>query len=355
MTFIRQPFSFSIGRRNVGKDQPCYVIAEIGVNHNGDPQIARDLIDACADAKVDAVKFQTFKAEKLVSSSAPKADYQKRTTGEGESQLDMLRRLELSQIDLVNLQAYCAVRGLTFLSTPFDHESVELLHRMGAPAYKTSSGDLTNLPLLRAMASKGTPMLVSTGMATLAEVDGAVRAVREVGCEHLCLLQCVSNYPADPANTNLMAMDTMSRAFGVPVGYSDHTMGHEVTLAAVALGACVVEKHVTLDKGMPGPDHAASIEPDELVQMVRAIRSVESALGTGEKNPSPSEANTASVARRSICAATDLGAGHTLAETDLEIKRPGTGLPSAMLEFVIGRKLKRDIKGGDVLTLSEIE
>jgi N-acetylneuraminate synthase len=264
--------NIQVGNKLIGPGQPVFVIAEAGVNHNGDLKLARALIDVAVEAGADAVKFQTFRAERLATPDAPKAEYQVQTTGNAESQFEMLRRLELSADAHRELQAYCHERGIIFLSTPFDEEAVDLLDESGVAAFKISSGDLTNSPLLEHVASKGKPVILSTGMSELSELIEAVSVLNTAGCENPVLLHCVSNYPADPAEVNLRAMQTMRSAFDVPVGFSDHTQGIDVALAAVALGACVIEKHFTLDRTMPGPDHRASLEPTELRELVRSIR-----------------------------------------------------------------------------------
>ena len=344
-----------IAGRKVGPGQPCLIIAEAGVNHNGDVRLAKQLVDAAVAANADAVKFQTFKAERLVTQQAPKAAYQRRRTGESESQLEMLRRLELSPRAHEELAEYCRQQGILFLSTPFDEESAALLANLHVPAFKIGSGELTNLPLLEYVASKNRPMIVSTGMSTLAEVETAVRAIQRVNNRGLIVLHCVSNYPADPAEVNLRAMQTMVRTFNVPVGYSDHTLGIEVALAAVALGACVIEKHVTLDRTMPGPDQRASIEPDELSALVRGVRMIEVALGDGRKQPTPRETDTAAVARRSLVAARDVPAGGRLTQELIAIKRPGTGLSPALQAQLVGRTAKRSIPAGTLLTWDMVE
>ena len=266
--------AFAIDGRLVGRGQPCLIIAEAGVNHNGSLDLACELVDAARAAGADAVKFQTFKAERLVSVAAPKAAYQKRTTGAEESQLEMIRKLELSETDHRRLLARCREQGILFLSSPFDEQSADFLDELGLSAFKIPSGELTNLPFLAHLAGKGRPLILSTGMACLAEVEAAVQTIAEVGPVPVALLQCVSNYPADPADVNLRAMDTLAVAFGVAVGYSDHVPGNEVAFAAVARGACIVEKHFTLDRSLPGPDHQASLEPDELAALVRGIREI---------------------------------------------------------------------------------
>lgn len=337
--------------RSIGAGQPCFIIAEAGVNHNGDLALAHRLIDVARAAGADAVKFQTFKADQLVTLDAPKAEYQLQQTEADESQYEMLKRLELSAGAFRDLQQHCREAGIRFMSTPFDEDSADLLSELGVTVFKTPSGEITNLPYLAHVARKGRPLIVSTGMATLGEVEAAVNTLRAAGNPAIVLLQCVSNYPADPADVNLRAMQTMAQAFGVPTGFSDHTAGIEVALAAVALGACVIEKHFTLDRAMPGPDHAASLEPDQLAAMIRGIRTVEAALGHGRKEPAASELNTAEVARKSLVAACDLKAGTVLSDSVLAVKRPGTGLPPALRPYVIGRTLRVDVSVGTVIGL----
>jgi N,N'-diacetyllegionaminate synthase len=332
-------------------DQPCFIIAEAGVNHNGSLETARRLIDAAVQAGADAVKFQTFKADRLVTSEAPKAKYQIHTTDATESQYEMLHRLELSFEAHCELMAYCQEKDILFLSSPFDEESADLLMKLEVAAFKIPSGELTNLPFLNYVARKGKPMIVSTGMAHLGEVEAAVHTIEEAGNQDLVLLHCVSNYPAEPADVNLRAMLTMATAFGVPIGYSDHTLGTEVALAAVAMGACVIEKHFTLDRNLPGPDHRSSLEPIELAAMVQGIRKVESALGHGRKEPVPNEAETTAVARKSLVAARDIPAGTKMTEELIAIKRPGTGLPPFMRPYLVGRTARTDIPAGTLLTL----
>jgi N-acetylneuraminate synthase len=338
-----------VGNKLIGPGQPVFVIAEAGVNHNGDLKLARALIDVAVEAGADAVKFQTFRAERLATPDAPKAEYQVQTTGNAEAQFEMLRRLELSADAHRELQAYCHERGIIFLSTPFDEEAVDLLDELGLPAFKISSGDLTNSPLLEHVASKGKPVILSTGMSELSELIEAVSVLNTAGCENPVLLHCVSNYPADPAEVNLRAMQTMRSAFDVPVGFSDHTQGIDVALAAVALGACVIEKHFTLDRTMPGPDHRASLEPTGLRELVRSIRRVETALGNGRKVPTASELETAKVARRSLVAARDIPAGATLERDMVMMRRPGTGMSPAMLNTLLDRRTVRPIAAGTIL------
>lgn len=344
-----------IGDKLIGWHEPVFVIAEAGVNHNGDVTMARSLIDVAADAGADAVKFQTFHADRIATAEAPKAGYQLQTTGEAESQLEMLRRLELSAEAHRQLHSYCSERGIVFLSTPFDEQATDFLDELGLPAFKISSGDLTNSPLLEHVALKGKPVILSTGMSTLEEVTEAVSILRAAGCEDFILMHCVSNYPANPADVNLRAMETMQAEFNVPVGFSDHTEGIEVALAAAAMGACVIEKHFTLDRGLPGPDHRASLEPAELRRLIQGIRRVEAALGDGRKVPAASELETAKVARRSLVAARDIPAGATMEHTMIVLKRPGTGLSPSMQGTIVGRRALRNIAEGSLLTLEMFE
>ena len=331
-----------------------FIIAEAGVNHNGDIKNAKKLIDIAATAGADAVKFQTFKAERLVSATAPKAEYQMQTTDPSESQQEMIRRLELSLEAHQELNSYCQKQGILFMSTPFDKQSVDLLDDLGMPAFKIGSGEVTNLPLLEYIASKGKPLILSTGMSHLGEVDEAVRAIKNAGCDQLILLHCVSNYPANPSDANLKAMETMATAFQLPVGYSDHTPGIEVALAAVALGACVIEKHFTLDKNLPGPDHKASLEPQELEALVKGIRIVEQALGNRLKQPQISESNSRAVARRSLAAVCDIQPGTVITSEILTALRPGSGISPVMIKHLLGRKAKNMIPSGQLIMWSDL-
>lgn len=320
-----------------------FVIAEAGVNHNGDLALARALVDAAVAAGADAVKFQTFVVDRLVSRGAATAEYQRRALGGELSQYEMLARLELSPADHETLAAHCAARGIEFMSTPFDPESARFLQRLGVRRLKISSGDVTNLPMLEVVGVLGLPVILSTGMADLEEVREAVATLRRAGQADLVLLHCVSNYPAEPAHTNLRAMDTLAQAFGTPVGLSDHSLGTAVAIAAVARGAVCIEKHFTLDRALPGPDHQASLLPGELSELVAALRQVESALGDGVKRPVPSELPVRAVARKSLLAARDVPTGSTLGADDVIILRPGTGLPPGALPRVLGRRAARPI------------
>jgi N,N'-diacetyllegionaminate synthase len=348
---VTAPRTIPVGGHQIGGAR-CFVIAEAGVNHNGDLGLARRLVDAAADAGADAVKFQTFRTGALVSAAAPKARYQVETTGGGESQQAMLARLELSAEAHAALMQHAARRGLVFFSTPFDEASADLLEGLGVDLFKVPSGEVTNVPLLRHIAAKGRPVLLSTGMCTLDEVAAAVATIRAAGDPPLAILHCVSAYPAPAEDTNLKAMDTLRARFDCPVGLSDHSLGIEIALAAVARGAALLEKHVTLDRTLPGPDHRASLEPADFAALVRGVRAVESALGDGVKRPMPSELDTRAVARRSLVAARALAAGHRLGPDDIAIKRPGTGIPPADMDRVLGQRLRRGVAADELLDWS---
>jgi len=320
------------------------IIAEAGVNHNGDLHLAERLIVAAADAGADAVKFQTFVADRLVTVTATKADYQKQTTAASESQHAMIRRLELTRPMHERLLAYSQERGISFLSTPFDLPSIDLLAELGLPRFKIPSGEITHLPYLRHIGSFGKPIILSTGMATLGEIETALEVLETAGTgrDQITVLHCNTEYPTPMADVNLRAMLTIRDAFGVAVGYSDHTPGIEIPIAAVALGATVIEKHLTLDRTLPGPDHRASLEPDEFAAMVRAIRNIECALGDGRKRPSPSEAKNKPIARKSLVAAVAIRAGQVFTLENVAVKRPGTGLSPMRWDEVMGRVATRD-------------
>lgn len=325
-------------------ERKVLVIAEAGVNHNGDLALAERLVDVAASAGADFVKFQTFSADRLVTQAAQKAAYQQETTGAGESQYEMLRRLELGHEAHRHLANYCTSKGIGFLSTAFDEESLDFLVSLGIPLIKVPSGELTNLPYLRHVARFGKPVVLSTGMATLAEIGDALAALEAAGLarSHVTVLHCTTEYPAAIGDVNLRAMLTIGNAFGVEVGYSDHTLGIEVAIAAVAMGARVIEKHFTLDKTMPGPDHRASLEPDELTAMVAAIRNVEAALGDGAKVPRPVEERNKLVARKSIVTSVPVRRGELFSPRNLCVKRPGNGVSPMLWDSYIGQPAERD-------------
>lgn len=344
-----------VNGRKIGEGQPSFIIAEAGVNHNGRIELAKKLVDKAVEAGANAVKFQTFRSESLVTPDAPKATYQARTTGSHESQLEMLKKLELPLWAFQELKAYCDQKGILFMSTPFDETCSDFLDEIGMPIVKIPSGELTNVFFLAHVARKKKPMIVSTGMATLDEVEAAVQTIFDAGNNQLVLLHCVSNYPTHPADVNLKAMGTMAKTLKVPVGFSDHTQGIEIALAAVALGAVVIEKHFTLDRRMPGPDHPASLEPEELKKMVASIRHIEAALGNGLKRPCAAEVDTAKIARKSLVASRDIPKGSRLALEWVVVKRPGTGLAPATLPRLVGLKVKTDIPAGTLLALDMFE
>lgn len=321
-----------------------YIIAEAGVNHNGELQKAFQLIDVASDAGVDAVKFQTFNPDSLVTPDAGKADYQKQTTDAQESQHEMLQRLALSHADHYELIKYCKERKVVFLSSPFDIDSVNFLDSLHLPFFKIPSGEITNLPYLRHVASKNKPVVISTGMARMGEVESALRILMDAGLrrEQISILHCTTEYPAPFNEVNLRAMRTMAQAFGCRIGYSDHTPGIEISVAAVAMGATIIEKHFTLDKNMEGPDHKASLEPDELKSLVASIRNVEVALGTGFKEPSLAELKNTTIARKAIVAATDIKPGEIFTEQNLTSKRISmVGISPLRWDEMIGRKAAR--------------
>ncbi|UFJ40050.1 N-acetylneuraminate synthase [Brevibacillus humidisoli] len=355
--------------------QRTFIIAEAGVNHNGSLERAKDLIRVAAEAGADAVKFQTFKAEQIISRHAEKAAYQKQTTGTNESQLDMVKKLELDVSAHIQLKAYCEQYRIQFLSTPFDLESVDLLvQQIHVPTLKVPSGEITNGPLLLKMAQTDLPIILSTGMATLAEVEQALGVLafgytgkqsepsialfrsayssqegQQALREKVTLLHCTTEYPCPYSEVNLRAMDTLSTAFGLPVGLSDHTEGIAVPIAAVARGARVIEKHFTLDKNLPGPDHRASLEPDELAAMITGIRQVESSLGSPVKAPSPSELRNREVVRKSLVAASGIGVGERFREDNLTYKRPGTGLSPMHYWEWLGKTANRLYQADEVI------
>ena len=331
------------------------IIAEAGVNHNGSIEMAKRLIDAAAEAGADYVKFQTFKADRLVSPSAKKAEYQKQNiTDEDDSQYTMLKKLELNEAMHHELITYCQEKNIAFLSTGFDEESVDLLERLGVPLFKIPSGEVTNKPYLQHIARKGKPVILSTGMATMNEVKAALQVLTEewLNKKEITVLHCSTEYPAPVEEVNLKAMLTMRDELGIKVGYSDHTEGIEVPVAAVALGAVVIEKHFTLDRNLPGPDHKASLEPEELKAMVDAIRKVEKAIaGNGKKEPSPGELKNREVVRKSIVAACSISRGETFSRENLTVKRPGNGISPMQWDEVLGQTAKRDFQPDELIEL----
>ena len=330
-------------------DRVC-IIAEAGVNHNGSLSMAKDLIRTAKECGADIVKFQTAKLDSLVSRFAPMAEYQRENTGREESQKEMLKKLLLPFEVFPVLAEYCQSVGIRFLSTPFDLESISFLNHL-QEIWKIPSGEITNLPYLRAVGRTRKPVILSTGMSELPEIAAAVRVLRDNGSGNITLLHCTTEYPAPPEEVNLRAMETLHKEFGLPVGYSDHTRGIEIPIAAAALGAVVIEKHFTLDRGLEGPDHKASLEPDELAEMVRGIRKIESALGDGVKRVTPSEAKNQPVARKSIVAAVPIRKGELLTENMLSVKRPGNGISPMRWDEIIGTYAVRDFQEDELICL----
>ncbi len=329
------------------------IIAEAGVNHNGSMDLAKQLIDKAVEAKVDYIKFQTFKAETLVNKSATQAAYQKKNLGKEESQLEMLRKLELRFEDFSSLNSYCRERGINFLSTPFDFESIDFLASMGMDYMKVPSGEITNLLYLRKIAQVGIPVIMSTGMCRLGDIEAALNVLYAGGMslDDITLLHCNTEYPTPMADVNLRAMDTLRSAFGTKVGYSDHTKGIEVPIAAVATGATVIEKHFTLDKHLPGPDHVASLEPLELKSMVDSIRNIEEAMGTSVKKISASEEKNIAVARKSIVASRPIKTGDLFTEENLTVKRPGNGISPMKWDEIVGLVAKHDFEEDELIEI----
>ena len=335
------------------------IIAEAGVNHNGDIQIAKKLIDVAVDAGVDYVKFQTFKADTLVSPDAKKASYQNKNINDGDdSQYNMLKKLELSHENHLELMNYCSQKNIQFFSTAFDVEGVNYLNDLGLTFFKIPSGEITNYPYIKAVALCGKPVIMSTGMCTEKEIKNALEVLLSFGLkkDQISILHCNTEYPTPMKDVNLKAMLSIQKTFGVQIGYSDHTLGIEVPIAAVALGAKIIEKHFTLDRNLPGPDHVASLEPIELKEMVKAIRNIEQAIsGTGEKLPSDSELKNISIARKSIHVTKDLSIGHILTEDDITSLRPGDGISPMEWENIIGKQLIENKKGFEKLQLNDIK
>lgn len=345
-----------IGQRLVGSDQPCFIIAEAGVNHNGDMRLAHKLIESAHAAGADSVKFQSFVADDLVTSSAPKARYQVETTKDSGGQYEMLKSLELTTDQQAELKTHCEQLGILYLCTPYETKSIDMLDRLGVAAYKIASTDTTNIPFLRYVAKKGKPVILSTGLSSLGEVEAAVEALRSGGLvENLILLHCTSEYPAPVAEVNLRAMLTMQQAFSCPVGFSDHTPGVGASPWAVAAGAVLIEKHFTLDRNMAGPDHRASLEPDELAELVQTVRQIALALGDGVKRPMPSEIPNKLRMQKSLVARQHIPAGTLITEAHLTCKRPATGLLPSWFDRVVGKRAGVDIRADTTLTLAMID
>jgi len=344
-----------IGNKMIGDGYPVFIIAEAGVNHNGDLEIAKRLIDAALEAGVDAVKFQTFKAEHLVTKSAKQAKYQKKNIGRNETQFDMLKRLELKDSYHGILKAYCEEKGVIFLSAPFSVEDANFLDSLGVDAYKIPSGEINNFPYLKHIAKKGKPMIVSTGMSTMKEVHDSFNIIKESGNADLIFLHCTSNYPAKEDSLNMKAISRMKEEIDALVGYSDHSEGVYADIIATSLGACVIEKHFTLDKDMDGPDHAASLNPEELKEMVFAIRQSEAMLGTDKKLCSQEEIDTRDVARKSIIAKVAMDPGTVISEDLITIKRPGTGIPPTDIHLVLGKTVTKRIEEDTLLSKEYFE
>ncbi|HNR50445.1 MAG TPA: N-acetylneuraminate synthase [Deltaproteobacteria bacterium] len=336
------------------KKRGVFIIAEAGVSHNGSLETAKALVRQAGMAGADAVKFQTFRADALAAEGLEKAWYQKKTSNAEESQLSMLRRLELGVEEHRELVRFCRSQRIMFLSTPFDEQSADLLESLGVPMLKIGSGELTNLPFLRHVARKRRPMIISTGMANLGEVEDALEVVLSAGNREITLLHCVTEYPAPPMEVNLRAMQTLHRAFGFPVGYSDHTEGIEIAVAAAALGASVIEKHFTLDRSAEGPDHRSSLDPPMFADMVRAIRNVEDAMGDGRKRPAPCEIKNIPMARRSVVALGAISKGRVITRDLLAIKRPGDGIAPRDMDKIVGLKARRSIPAHKAITWDDL-
>lgn len=331
------------------KERKIFIIAEAGDNHNGDYNLALKLVDKAVEAGADCVKFQTFITENVISKFAEKAEYQKETTGASESQYEMVKKLELSFEQFRSIKKYCQEKNILFLSTPFDLDSIDFLEEIEIPFWKIPSGEITNLPYLEKIAKTGRDIILSTGMSEMEEIENAISILKTNGAGKITLLHCNTEYPTPFEDVNLLAMETLKRAFKVPVGYSDHTVGIEVPIAAAVLGATVIEKHFTLDKNMEGPDHKASLEPEELKQMVTSIRNVEKALGSTIKQPSPSEIKNIEIVRKSIVAKSNIKKGEILTEENLYTKRPGNGINPLYWYELIGTKAVKDFREDELI------
>jgi len=343
-----------IGDRVIGAGNPCFIIAEAGINHNGSLEEAKRLVDCAVDIGADAVKFQKFKTEELVSKNSLKSAHVEEADSKA-SAFEIIKALELKDEDYMKLAQYSKQRGIIFFSSATDKESVDVLDRIGVPVFKVASCDLTNLPLLEYMAKKGKPIIMSTGMGDLKEIQKALKVIYSTGNRKVALLHCTALYPPQPGDHNLRAMTTMAKEFGVPIGYSDHSMTTSIPIAAVALGACIIEKHFTLSRDMPGPDQKASLEPDEFKEMVEGIRTVETALGSDVKAPTPGELEMRKSLRRSLVARSTLKPGDVLTDKNVAVKRPGTGIPPEELPNVLGRVAKHEIKEDELIRWEDLQ
>lgn len=326
----------------IGEGEPCFIIAEAGVNHNGDAELAKKLVDVAKGAGADAVKFQTFLVNEGTPKFLDKVDYQKQNSSRNESMYEMLKKLEFGLDEFLEIKEYCDDKKIMFLSTPCDFKSVEILDKVGVDAFKIGSGDLTFIPLIREIARRNKPMIISTGMSNLSEIEDAVNTIEEVGNRNIIILQCTTNYPLKFEYANLNVLKTLKTAFNYPIGFSDHTRGIEASIAAVALGAKVIEKHFTLDKDMEGPDHSSSLEPYELKNLVNSIKNVELAIGSSVKKPTGSELEIAKMVRKSIVASRNLKKGEILNDSNIKIMKPGEGLKPKYWAQVLGKKIKRN-------------
>lgn len=344
-----------IGSQIISNQSPVFIIAEAGVNHNGNLDMARRLIEEAASCGADCIKFQTFKAERVVTTSAPKAKYQLGTTDKTESQLDMLRKIELKPEHHSELKLYAEKLGLIFLSTPYNFEDIDLLENIGVLAYKVASGQIVEHPFLRKIAKTGKPIFLSTGMATLAEIDNALRSIHDEGNDRVVLLQCTTNYPSRIEDANLRVLQTFRSVFGCLVGYSDHTIGIESAITSVALGARVIEKHFTLDKNLPGPDHSSSMIPEELKSLVNQIHMTEASLGSAQKEPIEIEKENSIGMRRSIVASRNIQKGEMITADNITFKRPATGLSPRFYDIILGKRAIKDISYDELLQMEMIE
>ena len=345
-----------IGGKKIGENYPIFLIAEAGVNHNGKIKIAKKLVDIAAEAQVDAIKFQTFNTERLILKTTPKVAYQKISSEDREDFYDMLKKYELTKINFKNLKDYCLKKDIIFLSTPFDESSVEFLDELGISAFKIGSGDMNNYLLLKLICSKRKPILLSTGMATLEEVEQSVEFLERNYVEDMVIFQCTTNYPASFEELNLNVIDVFKSKFKDKlIGFSDHSLGIEASICAAAKGVKIIEKHFTLDKSMEGPDHKASLNPEELIKWVKTIRNIEIALGSGIKEPTEAEVKIAQIARKSIVSAINLSVGDILTEENITVKRPGNGISAEKYYDILGKKIKKEIPKDTVIQLEDLE